>query len=136
MMSHRDRVTALLGKIVKFGVAGAIAAIAALATSLALYRVAAVNYAVSQAVGFIVGAAINYPINRRWTFRNGYSNVVTQFLVFLAVAASGLLVNEAALYELASVEHLWVPLGMVGGIVVAFVWNFALHTLVTFGKFS
>ena len=123
-------------RVVKFGAAGALAAGVALATSLVLYHVAAVPYMVSQAFGFVAGALVNYPLNRHWTYGNHYSRIAVQVAIFLLVSVAGLAVNELVLYVLAGIEHVWVPLAMASGLVGGFIWNFALHSILTFGWLS
>ncbi|WP_157782315.1 GtrA family protein [Sulfobacillus thermosulfidooxidans] len=117
----------------KYSVTGAISAACAWTSSVLLFHFLSINFIVSQALGFIVGIIVNYPLSRQWTFRNRYPRIVRQFWIFALIAGIGLGINELSLYIFVGMCHWSVPLGMLIGLGVAFIWNFSLNNFITFG---
>lgn len=123
-------------RVLKYGVASGLSVLMTLGSSYFAYHWLKMPDSLAQAMGFIVGTAVNYPLNRVWTFRNHYHNTGLQFAIFLAVALVGLGFNELALYLSVTRLHLLVLEGMIVGILVGFISNFSLNNWVTFKRFS
>lgn len=126
----------LMVRLFKYGVASGIALIVTLGTSFFAYHIIGIAYTAAQALGFIVGTSVNYPLNRKWTFANTYHRTVLQFIVFLGVVLIGFGWNEVALILAVSEWHWPVLLGMIFGVCAGFVWNFSLNNWVTFKRFA
>jgi len=121
-------------RVFRYCVSGGVSAVLSFVISFAVYHWGGVQYLEAQALGFVVGAALNFPLNRIWTFQNRYKNVGRQFGVFLGVALIGFGLNELSLRLAVSLANLWVPLAMVIGIGIGFLWNFSANNWFTFGK--
>ena len=130
------RIDPVFLRLVRYSFVGGVAALMALITSISLFRLGWFGYSVSQAIGFVLGTVINYPLSRWWAFKNHYKVVPVQFTVFSIVSLLGLSVNEITLKVTVSIFHWWVPLGMACGLLIAFGWNFTIHNWLTFGKLS
>jgi putative flippase GtrA len=98
-------------------------------------------YLLALATSYFSSTALNFFLNRRYTFRNKYRRVHVQLAFFVIVAVIGLGLNETIVYSLA---HL-IPGGMTDVVlmaarviatVVVFMWNFALNKRITFRLFQ
>lgn len=129
---RRNRLSLLLSKMVKYGLVGMVAALSAWLSSVGSFHFADLSYVTSQAIGFLVGTLVSFPLSRRWAFQNQSRRVGPQIGVFVLVALSGFAVNALALVVAVRAFHVWVPVAMAIGLVAGFVWNFTLHNLITF----
>jgi putative flippase GtrA len=102
---------------------------------------AGVFYLLALATSYFASTALNFFMNRRYTFRNTYKRVHVQLAFFIAIAIVGLGLNETIVYGLA---HL-LPGGMTDAALMAsrviatlvvFLWNFALNKRITFRLFQ
>jgi len=81
------------------------AGVGALATAVqylilvVLVQLVGLQPAMASSVGFVFGAAVNYALNRRITFRSREPHVVA-VPKFAVVASAGLLLNGAVLFAL------------------------------------
>lgn len=130
----RDRLSRLLSKMVKYGLVGMVAALSAWLSSVGSFHFAHLSYVTSQAIGFLVGTLVSFPLSRRWAFRNQSRKVAPQIGAFVLVALSGFGVNALALVVAVRFFHMWVPAAMAIGLMTGFLWNFTLHNRITFRR--
>ena len=128
----RDKLLQLLWKMVKYGLVGTVAALSAWLSSVGSFHFAHLSYVTSQAIGFLVGTLVSFPLSRRWAFQNRSRKLGPQLGVFGLVALSGFGVNALALVVAVRFFHVWVPAAMAIGLMAGFLWNFSLHNLITF----
>ncbi len=134
MINDHVQVNSPIGKrLLKYIVSGTISAVCAWISSVILFHFLSINFIYSQGIGFIVGLFINFPLSRRWAFRNRYAQIGRQFGIFASIASIGLGINELSLYLLAGILHWNVAVSMAVSLGVAFIWNFTLNNFVTFG---
>jgi putative flippase GtrA len=100
-----------------------------------------VFYLLALAVSYFASTALNFFLNRRYTFRNTYKRVHVQIVFFIAIAIVGLGLNETIVYGLAhllpgGVTDAALMASRVIATLVVFVWNFALNKRITFRLFQ
>jgi putative flippase GtrA len=100
-----------------------------------------IYYMLALATSYFASTVLNFFMNRRYTFRNTCRRVHFQLAVFIAVAITGLGLNEIIVYGLV---HM-VPGSITGSTLMAsraiatfivFIWNFALNKRITFQVFQ
>ena len=93
-----------LSQFLRYGSAGAIGTAAHFAVLTALVQFAGVGAIPASTAGAVVGAAINYALNHRFTFASDRAHRVA-LPRFCAVAAAGLLLNAAVLALMLTLLH-------------------------------
>jgi putative flippase GtrA len=103
-----------------------------------------VQYPIAVAIGYCAGMAINFLLNRRFTFEGSDRSKLQQARTFLVVALSGLLLTStvaaivrAALSGLASGASLPLSAETIGQLVaigVVSVYSFVGHRFLTFNR--
>lgn len=97
---------------------------------LLAYR-AHVGYALAVAIAFLVGSAVNYAGCVLWIFPSRRVPHI-EIPMFLAVCASGLVINELVVWALHAVAGMALLGAKVIAVAVAMMWNFLLRRLVVF----
>jgi putative flippase GtrA len=87
--------------------------------------------AVASTAGFLLGAAVNYQLNRRYTYDSRSSHAVG-ILRFSTVLAAGLLLNALFMHVLHSYLHWHYALAQLLTTGITMFWNFLAHRFWTF----
>lgn len=116
-------------QFMKFSVVGGVNTVVDFGVYLILTRLLDVPYVLAGALSFTVASTNSYIWNRRWTFRDRETQVVTQYVKFFVVSAVGLGLNAGILFFLV---HTWgvhdiIAKAVAIGVVVA--WNFSVNKL-------
>lgn len=85
--------TALVQQLSKFAMVGAVGTAGHYLVLIGLVQIAHTDAVLASSAGFVTGAAINYMLNYRFTFRSTQRHRVA-IPRFLGVAAAGMLVNS------------------------------------------
>ena len=123
--------TPIVIKFLRFasvGVAGAIAHYAVLISIVELFGARAI---VGSSLGFLVGAAVNYVLNYRYTFQSGKKHTET-LPKFYLIAVIGFVINGLIVYFLAHVGGANYLLVQVIATAVVLFFGFAANYLWTF----
>lgn len=106
-----------------------------------LIRYLYIFYLLALALSYFTSTILSFSLNKRYTFRNKFKKAHYQLLLFVAVAATGLALNEALVYSL--VHFLFgsnASFGLMASRIIAtiivFLWNFALNKRITFKIFQ
>lgn len=125
-----ERLTdALRSKLGRYVVAGGLAALIDLGVFLLLDARGAPTLA-AAAGSFIVAAVANYVFCALYVFSSSLQ--ARRFVLFLAMAACGLAINAGVTTLAADAVGLAPALAKIGGIGVAFVFNFSVNALLVF----
>ncbi|SKA38718.1 Putative flippase GtrA (transmembrane translocase of bactoprenol-linked glucose) [Enhydrobacter aerosaccus] len=119
----------LVGKLLRYGMTGGIAAIVD-AGGFALLVGAGIGVAAAGISSFCIAALVNYGLTSRFVFRQ--RKTVAGFALFFVFALVGVTVNVGTM--LGTIHWLGVPplVGKVAGIATAFLINFALNATIVF----
>ena len=122
---------ALLRQFVKFTGVGFASAIGHYGLLIALVQLAAVPAVPASAAGALLGAAINYSLNYRYTFRSTrqHREAVLRFAV---VAAVGLVLNTLFMWVGVTLIGAHYLLAQVVTTVLVLIWSFAGNRYWTF----
>ncbi|WP_197713704.1 GtrA family protein [Hydrogenophilus thermoluteolus] len=86
------------------------------------------------AVGFVVGALVNYLLARRWAFPETQSRHREALIKFLLVAASGWGLNTGLIFLATAVAHFPYLAAQVAVTATLFFWHYAANRLWTFRR--
>jgi putative flippase GtrA len=118
-------------RLIRYGLAGGLAAAAHLATLAALVELFGLRPVLASTVGFGAGLVVSYTLQRRWVFasRERHRTLLPRFLTVIAVA---LLLNTVVVHlgtEVLAVHYVLVQLVAFGLIPLN---NYVLNSLWTF----
>ena len=93
---------------------------------------AKINRYISNSVGFLSAASLNYTLNRYWTFESHSTNVPQEYTLFMLFALIGLGINTLFLYifERKLGYHFYVSKFL--AILVTTSWNFTTNYFFNF----
>jgi putative flippase GtrA len=93
---------------------------------------AKVNRYISNSIGFLSAATLNYTLNRYWTFESQNAAISREFLLFMLFASIGLVINTIFLYlfERKLGYHFYVSKFL--AILVTTTWNFTTNYFFNF----
>jgi putative flippase GtrA len=120
-----------LRRLVAFGVVGVVGTASHYLVLILLVEVGSFDPVMATTLGFVAGAAVNYVLNHRYTFRSDKHHLDAGPKFFLVAIATGLL-NALLVY--AGVHGLglgYLPIQVIATLVV-FLANFALNSIWTF----
>lgn len=103
-------VTLALGdyaRVVRFVAVGGSAAVVNVALLYILTDGLGVWYLASEVVAFSAALAVNFFLQKFWTFENPHEGVARQGLLFILINLGNLALNTLILYLLVSEAHLW-----------------------------
>jgi putative flippase GtrA len=122
---------AMADEFSRFFLVGCLAALGHYSTLTGLRELLGVPVVLSSAVGFVIGAAISYTLNYRFTFRSAkpHREAVAKFLT---VALSGLCLNTAIMWSLADQLGMFYLAAQAVATALVLFWNFLANRLWTF----
>ena len=121
----------VISQFAVFAGVGALGTAGHYAVLVVLVQAANASPTYSSALGFVVGALINYSLNYRYTFRSTKSHQET-LIKFMLVAIFGFFINTGIMYlgtELMQVNYLIVQIASTA---IVLVTNFAFNKTWTF----
>ncbi len=123
----------LLFQFSRFGAVGAVGTAAHYALFIALVEGAAADPVIASTAGALLGALVNYSLNRRYTFRSTrrHREALPRFL---AVAAVGLAFNAGLMLLLVTGFGMHYLAAQILATLGVLLWNFSANRLWTFGK--
>ena len=101
----------LVIQLIKFGIVGVIAALIDFGVLMLLKEVANVNVLVASAISFSASVVVNYILSMLFVFKGSEDNKVKEFLLFVALSAGGLLINQFIMWigtEIMTAYYIWV----------------------------
>lgn len=123
----------MIYKFLKFGIVGFSGLLIDFSITFLLKEILKANKYVSNSIGFCIAASSNYLLNRIWTFRSNNPEMLSEYLHFIAVATTGLLLNNIFLFLFDKKLNNFY-LSKLFAIGVTIIWNFSFNYLITFSK--
>lgn len=120
---------------IRFSVVGGISTISHYLAMITLIHRFEVEPTLASSTGFVLGALINYSLNRRFTFQSDrpHSSAVPRFMT---AALSGLALNAGLLAASIYIIGVHYLLAQIVATAVVLFWNYALNKYWTFAKDS
>jgi putative flippase GtrA len=122
----------LIFKLIKFCIVGGCGMVLDFGLTFLLKEKIKVNRYVSNSIGFLSAASLNYLLNRYWTFESQNSNVSQEYLLFMLFAAIGLMINTIFLFLFERKLGYPFYLAKFFAILVTTTWNFTANYLFNF----
>jgi putative flippase GtrA len=120
----------MIFKFVKFGIVGFTGLIIDFSITYLLKEKVRLHRYVASSTGFLLAASSNYILNRLWTFKSIYSQVILEYSTFLIVSLIGLGINNLFLYLFEKKMKFYVAKFL--AILVTTLWNFLVNYFITF----
>ena len=125
-------------RIVRFGIVGLSGIFVNMGLLYLLTEFAGLYYLISAVIAIEVSIVNNFIWNDIWTFGAAdnlrFDRKISRFLSFQAVSMGGLLVNMGVLYFLADIFGVYYLIANLVGILIAFIWNYAINRHYTWKK--
>lgn len=120
----------LLEQILAFGVVGILATLIDYFLMILLTEVFHVFYLVSSTFSFLVSLVFNYICSMKFVFqsRDDLSRR-KEFFIFLVLSILGLLINQAVLWFMVELFHIWYAIAKIFATGVVMIWNFITRKL-------
>jgi putative flippase GtrA len=128
-VAHNLKTT--LRRLTAFGLVGVIGTGAHYLVLIMLVESAGINPVTATSVGFVVGALVNYALNRRYTFQSSKPHLDAGPKFFIIAIVTGI-VNSLLVYGGANLLGANYLLVQIGATFIVFLANFALNSLWTF----
>ncbi|HUV63612.1 MAG TPA: GtrA family protein [Sedimentisphaerales bacterium] len=136
--NERNLLTALaydikttLRRLMTFGLVGVIGTAAHYLALVLLVELTGMDPVTATSVGFVIGALVNYVLNRRYTFRSSKAHLDAGPKFFLIAIVTGTL-NSLLVYAGVSLLGANYLVVQIGATLIVFLFNFALNSLWTF----
>jgi len=111
-------------RFLKYCVGGGTAFVVDFSLLFLLTEYAGIWYLRSATLSFLAAAAVNYSIQKWWTFKCKDSRLGRQFFKFTLLQIVGLGINNAIMYSLVEYAGFWYVLAKVIAAAVVLIWNF------------
>lgn len=99
---------------------------------LFLTRLFLVYFVLASVCSFLVAVTWSFIFNKYWTFRNEEKKIKKQYLQFLFINISGLILNTFILYTLVTYLNFYDILAKIIAVTVVGFWNFSANRYWTF----
>ncbi len=100
---------------------------------VALTEAAGLHYLLSAGVSFLIGTTVSYVLSIAWVFPvRRFSSKAAEYLLYIAVGAVGLALNEALLWVFTEAAGIFYMASKVIAAALIFFWNFGARKLILF----
>jgi putative flippase GtrA len=121
--------------MIRFGIAGAISAVADSGTLWLLARIAKMYYLYAGVFGYMVGIIVSYSISVTWVFAHrNIKDRRLEFAIFAAIGIGAMALTELILYIGVDVMHLNLMVAKLLSIGLVFFYNFGVRKVTMFKK--
>lgn len=140
----------LIAKILKFGVVGFISFFVDFGVLYFCKEKLLLNKYVANTIAFLIAVAVNFSLNRIWTFGSHDQEMGWQIVKFLCSMTIGLLIGNTIIWILndkiqfdfaafintkkISAEKINFYSSKLTAVIVAMFWNFTINNLIIFAK--
>jgi len=123
----KAQVSAFVGGVVDYGI------------MIFFTEVFDVHYTISIAIGGVIGAVVNFSLNKKWTFYSKdtpyKSSLLPQFLKFVAVVANSIILKSSGTYAITTFLKLDYKISrIIVDLIVSLAFNFTFQKYWVFKK--
>ena len=126
----------LIIQLIKFGLVGVVATVIDLAVLMLLTEVVKIDVMVASAVSFCASVVANYILSMLFVFESRGESKIKEFLVFVALSAGGLLINQLIMWLGTEVFSAYYLFAKVFAMVFVPIYNFVTRKLLLEKKTS
>ena len=94
-----------------------------------------INMYVANTIGFLCGCAINYTLNKLWTFNDNNDDIINQFTRYVTISVGGLFIVNMLIYIFTNKMKVNFLIAKISSVVVVSIWNFIMNYCFTFTQF-
>ena len=116
---------------VKFSCTGLIGVILNFSLTFLMKEKFFINRYVSNSVSLFCALALNYFLNRVWTFQSN-NDILYEVLMFVGVIFIGLMMNHLVVYFFHQRKKVNFYFSKVLAVIIIFTWNLIMHSQYTF----
>jgi putative flippase GtrA len=91
-----------------------------------------VHYLIASLLAWAVSLAVSFALQRRWTFGRTGPGAARQLVLYLALLAANIAINQLLLWLLVEWAHLDARLAQLGLLALISTWNFVIMRQVIF----
>jgi putative flippase GtrA len=122
-------------QMVRFGMAGAVSAVADTGTLYILAEIAKMYYLYAGIFGYLVGIIVSYSISIAWVFpHRNIKDRRLEFAVFAVIGIGAMALTELILYAGVDIIHMNLILAKILSIGLVFFYNFGVRKAIMFRK--
>lgn len=92
------------------------------------------HYLAAAAIAFVFGLAVNFALTKLFVFKQAKLNAAAEFAVFAAIGVIGLGLTELIMYVLTDIAGLYYIISKIIASAVVLIWNFAARKIVLYGR--
>ena len=118
---------------VKFSFTGLIGVIFNFSLTFLMKEKFFVNRYVSNSVSLFCALALNYFLNRVWTFQST-NNIFNEVIAFMVVIIFSLMMNHLVVYFFHQRKKVNFYFSKIFAVIIIFTWNFIMHSQYTFNS--
>ncbi|HEY5824677.1 MAG TPA: GtrA family protein [Cyclobacteriaceae bacterium] len=122
----------LIFKLIKFCIVGGCGMILDFGLTFLLKEKIKINRYISNSIGFLSAASLNYLLNRYWTFESQSPHISQEYLLFMFFALVGLGINTLFLYLFERKLGYNFYIAKFFAILVTTTWNFTTNYFFNF----
>ena len=125
----------LLGKILRFLIAGGFSTVFMFATLFVLREVLGLWYIAASAIAFVLATCVSFIIQKFWSFGNlSLRKVKKQSYLFVSLALFNFVANILLMYIIVEYFDIWYFTAQVGVTGCIATWNFLWYHFIIFQK--
>lgn len=125
----------LINVLLKFSLIGIIGVVINFLITFLLKEYLKVNKYVSNSFGYLIAISFNFLANKFFTFKSDNSEIYNEVIKFIIVTSIGILINHIVVYLLTEKKNMNFYFSKIAAVIVVFIWNFTLHSILTFKYF-
>ena len=118
---------------IKFSCTGLIGVLLNFSLTFLLKEKLLINRYVSNSVSLFCALALNYFLNRVWTFQSS-NDLFKEVLIFMSVIFMGLIMNHLLVYFFHQRKKVNFYFSKVLAVIIIFTWNLIMHSNYTFNS--
>ncbi len=118
---------------IKFSCTGLIGVLLNFSLTFLLKEKLLINRYVSNSVSLFCALALNYFLNRVWTFQSS-NDLFKEVLIFMSVIFIGLIMNHLLVYFFHQRKKVNFYFSKVLAVIIIFTWNLIMHSNYTFNS--
>lgn len=120
--------------LMKYATVGGFGFLIDFSTTWFFKEIAIINPFIANSFGFSMAVIWNFTLNKYWTFDQIKNSTKAQFLKFLIISITGLILNNVFLYLIITNNQINFYISKLIVIAIVFFWNYTLNVYYTFKK--
>lgn len=121
-------------RLIKFGIVGGLGFVIDFSLTYYGKEKLKLNKFMANTIGFAVSVAVNFTLNKLWTFESTNADAGIQFAKFITITGFALIINSIIIYLLNVKIHMNFYLSKLIAVFIVMFFNYSMHSLYTFSN--